>query len=231
MITYTTTDEASVENGVKATIYGRSGVGKTLLSATAPKPVIISAENGLLSLSKRNQMRVFGKTVDIPVINIQSLEDLNVAYNDVSEPNDFATIILDSVTEIADVVLGEAKRRLNDGRAAYGETNDLMLKVLRDFRDLKGKHVIFIAQQEEMGSNALSTYGPAMPGKKLGNKVPYIFDEVFHMDIGTDDKGGKFRFLQTQPDLQFDAKDRSGALDVIEQPDLTVIINKIIHGK
>ena len=37
------------------------------------------------------------------------------------------------------------------------------------------------------------------------------------------------RFLQTQPDMQYVAKDRSGALDALEPPHLGYLLNKI-HG-
>ena len=38
--------------GVKVLVYGAPGAGKTRLCATAPKPFILSAESGLLSLRK-----------------------------------------------------------------------------------------------------------------------------------------------------------------------------------
>ena len=52
--------------GIKCLVYGESGVGKTVLCSTAPDPIIISAESGLLSLRKK----------DIPVIEINSLKTL-----------------------------------------------------------------------------------------------------------------------------------------------------------
>jgi hypothetical protein len=67
-----------------------------------------------------------------------------------------------------------------------------------------------------------------MPGSKLGPQLPYLFDEVFRLGINKTPQGEQYRFLQTQPDLQCDAKDRSGALDPIEQPDLNHVITKIL---
>ena len=58
-------------HGVKCIIFGGPGVGKTRSIATAPKPIIISAEEGLLSLME----------VDVPFIEVKSLDDLNEAYN------------------------------------------------------------------------------------------------------------------------------------------------------
>ena len=37
------------------------------------------------------------------------------------------------------------------------------------------------------------------------------------------------RALQTQPDFQYGAKDRSGALDAFEPPNLAAIAAKITH--
>lgn len=59
-----------VFNGVKCIVYGGAGVGKTRLCATAPRPIIISAEEGLLSLSD----------VDCAFVEIKSLKDLDDAY-------------------------------------------------------------------------------------------------------------------------------------------------------
>lgn len=47
---WTTTDRASISQGVKMLVYGASGSGKTGLCATLPAPLIISAEGGLLRL-------------------------------------------------------------------------------------------------------------------------------------------------------------------------------------
>ena len=65
-LNFTTTRKAAQTNGVKVLVYGKAGVGKTVLCATAPKPVIISAEAGLLSL----------QGADIPVIEVKNIEDL-----------------------------------------------------------------------------------------------------------------------------------------------------------
>jgi hypothetical protein len=73
-------------------------------------------------------------------------------------------------------------------------------------------------------------YGPSMPGAKLGPKLPFFFDEVFRLGVSKDQQGKEFRFLQTQPDLQFEAKDRSGALSLSEPPNLNYIFNKIVNS-
>ena len=46
------TDDPQIFSGVKCVVYGPAGGGKTRLLATAPSPIILSAEKGLLSLKK-----------------------------------------------------------------------------------------------------------------------------------------------------------------------------------
>lgn len=237
MVAWTTTTQASTTNGVKAIIYGRSGMGKTLLSATAPGPIILSAESGLLSLHKDNIERVFGVgtqgiTYDIPVAQIRTVDDLTEMYNwCLQNPNAYQTVITDSLTEVAEVVLANAKKQVKDPRQAYGELIEKMLMVIKSFRDLPGKNVVMLAKEEltKDETTGRTSYGPSMPGAKLGPQVPYYFDEVLRLGVNKDPaSGAEYRFLQTQPDFQYDAKDRSGRLAPVEYPHLGSIFYKIL---
>ena len=227
-------------NGVKMLTYGKAGLGKTMLIVTAPNPVLISAESGLLSLRKENIERVFGKddpeiSYHIPVIKINSIDDLIEAYEwcKTKEADQFQTIGIDSLSEIAEVVLANAKSQVKDKRQAYGELLDQMNDTIRKFRDLPGKHVYAVAKQEHIKDEATGTslFGPSFPGSKLSQGTPYLFDEVFHIGVAKTNDGDSYRYLRTQPDLQYDAKDRSGALDEIEQPNLTYLFDKIMNGE
>jgi AAA domain-containing protein len=226
-IRYSTVYAEAKTNGVKILVYGRAGVGKTMLCATAPTPIIISAEPGLLSLSEANQIRVFGTPRDVDVVVIDTLDDLITAYDELSGDSPFETICLDSITEIAEKVLEHALKQVNDPRQAYGEMQKQVTSCMKKFRDIAHKHIVFVAKEEARGGDEKTLYGPALPGKKLGPQSPYLFDEVFHLAMHKDGEGGNYRALQTQPDITYDAKDRSGALDIIEEPDLTKIIAKI----
>lgn len=230
-------NEAAKVHGVKLMVYARAGIGKTMLIATAPNPVLISAESGLLSLKKVNIERVFGKedpaiSYHIPVITITDIDSLIDAYEwcKTKEASQFETVGIDSVSEIAEVVLLNAKKQVKDKRQAYGELLDQMNDTLRKFRDLSGKHVYCVAKQEQYKDEATSRmlFGPSFPGSKLNIGTPYLFDEVFNMGVAKTPDGDSYRYLRTQPDLQYDAKDRSGCLDEIEQPNLTYIFNKIM---
>lgn len=235
---FTTTQQTTISQGIKVLIYGGSGAGKTVLAATAPAPIMLSAESGLLSLRQANIERLHGVatagiTYDLPVISISTVDDLSdayqwLAYDPASHP--FQTVYIDSLSEIAEVVLNNAKAQVKDPRQAYGELIEKMENLIRLYRDLPGRNVVMTAKQEPFKDDLSGAvkYGPSMPGSKLGNKLPYFFDEVFRMGVNKTPQGEVYRFLQTDKDLQYEAKDRSGALELQEYPSLTHVFNKIL---
>jgi len=62
---------------------------------------------------------------------------------------------------------------------------------------------------------------------KTWQEISYLFDEVFALRVETDENGNLYRVLQTGRDRNYDAKDRSDALDLFEEPNLKKIKNKI----
>lgn len=224
-LTYTTVDELLPAIGSKMAVYGPAGVGKTMLAATYPNVIYANMEAGPQSLAKKNQLKVFGKARVMPCVTLESLDDLNTFIVDMERPdNPFDLIYLDGASEVADKVLANALKLTNEPRQAYNECQIKMGEVFRTFRDMP-KHVVFTFREECRDD---MMHQPAMPGKKLGPLITYWFDQIFRMGVGKLDDGSTYRFLQTQPDLQYAAKDRSGALDVIEEPNLTALINKIV---
>jgi len=214
------TKEATAQ-AVKLLVYGQAGAGKTSLIPTLPTPVILSAEGGLLSIADTN----------LPFIEITSMDDLREAYKwltSSAEAAEFESVALDSISEIAEVVLNAEKKINKDPRAAYGAMQEQMADIIRGFRDLPGKHVYMSAKlektQDEMGR---VLYAPSMPGNKTGQSLPYFFDEVLALRVEKDAEGNTRRALMTDGDGLWLAKDRSGKLDVWEDADLGDIIRKI----
>jgi hypothetical protein len=184
---------------------------------------MLSAEAGVLSL----------RGFEMPMIQITKVEDLVESLDWVTgskEARQFQTIYIDSITEIGEVVLANAKRQVKDPRQAYGELIDKMITTIKAFRDIQGKHVVMTAKQElqKDENTGTSINGPSMPGSKVGPALPYLFDEVFRLGIQKDQDGNHYRFLQTFPDFQYEGKDRSGVLDPIEPPNLAHVFAKIM---
>lgn len=223
----TNTRDAARTNGLKILVYGGAGSGKTTLCKTMPgKPIIISAEGGLLSLHD----------TDIPVIEVSSIEDVHEAYSYLMDNPEFDWVALDSISEIAEVVLNTEKKRtvngkLVDPRQAYGALGEQMTDLLRAFRDLPGRNVYMSCKMERQKDEQTGSmlYSPMLPGAKLAQQIPYLFDEVLALRVERDGEGNPVRYLQTQSDFNYTAKDRSGALDVAgEFPDLGAIANKVL---
>lgn len=211
------------ENGINCLVSGKSGLGKTTLIGTAPTPLVISVEGGMLALHDK----------EVDVVECNTLDQVKEVYQFLTESTDakkYETVALDSISEIAEVMLAEYASKVNDNRQAYMRLNQDMVKLIRSFRDIGKKNVYFIAKEGQIADEAtgIIKYGPIMPGKSLTNGLPFYFDLVMAMRI-KDAEGDKpsYRYLQTQPCNQYHAKDRSGKLNAIEKPDLTAIFNKI----
>lgn len=218
--------ESIASRSPKFLVYGGSGVGKTtLIASLRGKILILSAEAGLLSLD--------GADVDADVVEVQTMDALRAVYSELrGTDHGYAWVVLDSVSEIAEVVLSHEKAKTKDPRQAYGALQDETVKIMRAFRDLS-VGVYFTAKLNAVKDEATGrvSYGIGMPGSKLGEAIPYLFDEVFRMVVIDEDdgNGGKVgvRYLMTATDGKSVAKDRSGRLAQWEIADLGAIVDKI----
>ena len=208
-------------NGVKVLCYGAAGAGKTSLIKTLPNPIVLSAEGGLLSI----------QDADLPYIEINDMATLQEAYKWLTESADakgFQSVALDSISEIAEVVLNAEKKATKDPRQAYGAMQEQMADIIRAFRDISGKNVYMSAKLEKtQDEQGRILYGPSMPGNKTGQALPYFFDEVLALRVEKDAEGNTQRALMCDSDGLWLAKDRSGKLAAWEAPDLGAIIAKI----
>lgn len=222
-LNWSDTQREATGHGVKCLVYGKAGSGKTTLCGTAPNPLIISAEAGLLSLRKKN----------IPVLVVNSAQDVWDALawcrTDAAK-NGIQTVALDSISEITETILANEKKKTKDPRQAYGEMATATIDMVKAFRDLPGLHVIVTAKEITATDpiSGVPRAQPTAPGQQVGPALPYLFDEVFHAATDKDQNGKTFHYLRTHAAFNADAKDRSGALDEVEYPDLSNIINKIL---
>jgi len=219
-----TTKSLVASSGVKLLVYGQAGAGKTSLIPTLPNPVVLSAEGGLLSIAG----------ADVPYIEISDMASLREAWSWLAESDEakaFQSVALDSISEIAEVVLNTEKKNTKDPRQAYGAMQEQMADIIRAFRDLPGRHVYMSAKLEKTQDEmARILYSPSMPGNKTGQQLPYFFDEVLALRVERDADGNTQRALMCDGDGIWLAKDRSGRLEMWEAPDLGAIIRKTEGG-
>ena len=220
-----TPNELVEQQGAKLLVYGESGGGKTTLCQTAPgKTLVVSMESGLLSIKDAPNLDAIEVKEAFEIEQIAELLE--------NKTLDYDTVCLDSVTEMAEILLSQEKAKSKDPRRAYGEVIEVMIKTMRRFRDLP-MHVVFIAKQsrERDESSGMFHYQPMMVGAKLPTQIPYFFDEVLVLrtfdDENEEGKTVTSRWLQTKIGQNYIAKDRSGKLEGFESPDLATIINKL----
>jgi len=208
----------------KILVSSAAGMGKTRLIPTLPGKIkLLSAEAGLLSIRHSK--------ADIDVDVISGMDDLRNAYVAMSKPDHgFAWVALDSISEIAEVCLAEKKASSKDPRMAYGETAEVVLSLIKAFRDLPHVGVYFTAKETPVTDEATGrvTYQVMFPGKQLPPQIPYLFDECFRLvSVENADKTSDVWILTRNDGRSPGVKDRSGALDPYEPCDLGAIVKKI----
>lgn len=207
---------------INALIYGDSGVGKTRLALTCDRPLVISAEGGLLSLVGH----------DVPYIEVNDIKSAREAVGyAIKHASEYGTIIFDSLSEIAEIVLADALQKTPDPRKAYPEAEAAVTRLIRQLRDLPCS-VIWIGKstvvQDDMGRRI---YAPMVPGSKFQDKLPYLLDLVGRLVVDTvqkeDGTVSHRRTLRFVPDGTFTAKDRSGKLPELCPANISKIIERI----
>jgi len=217
---------------VKALIYGDSGVGKTVLASSAPNPLFISVEGGLLSV------RQFGRNPD--VIAITEFTQIKEVYEHiVNNLDNWDTIVIDSLTElqrrsmeaVMKQVVAQNSRRDPDvpGLGEYGKNGEVIRKVIRRFRDLP-KNVIFTCLTLDVTDNdtGLPIARPMLQGK-LAAEVPAYMDLVGQLIVRRIPMEGgveAHRQLNLEHGGRYTAKTRLALPAEILDPDFTEIISK-----
>lgn len=222
--------------GVKSVVFGAPGSGKTPLMNTAPRPVLLVTEPGMLSMRGSN----------IPAWEAYSAP-LIVEFFDwfmkSREASNFDTLGIDSISNIAEIILAEELSKVKHGMKAYGNMSERTMKIANDLFYMPQKHIVMIAKQalvengrQTILQNGEVTYEPIMqkrpffPGKDLNVKVPHLFDNVLHLgEAMVPGQPKPVRALRTKEIPEVFARDRLGNLGELEPPDLSALFTKAMQ--
>ena len=193
-----------VDHYVRCTIYGASGVGKTVFGGTAPNPIFASSEAWLLSI-------VSTLWYSPDYVDIKTVKDLQDLYKFLKEwKHEYKTLVIDSLTEINEIIKEWIEKKVwrwmqrND----RGELAKQIKGIIRAMKDLP-IHIIVICQAKETVDDDWKVIHvkPMLNGKNA-DEVAYLMDIVGYMYINN--KGE--RIITTAPNDKLVSKDRTGKL-------------------
>ena len=214
--------EASVfaqQFGCKAIIYGPPGSAKTPIVNTAPRPVLLATEPGLLSM--RNS------TVPTWVAPTKArIDEFFKWFENSSESKNFDTLAVDSISQICNICLDESKK--SHGLQQYGEMADYVMPYLSRLYYMREKHMYLIAKEE------LTTDGkrrPAFPGQVLNgsNGVCHLYDCILRLAKVPIPQIGEQLAFQCNGSIDILARNRTGTLADFEPPNFAELVRKVMQ--
>jgi hypothetical protein len=186
---------------------------------------------------------------DSEPFSVAHYDYVRASYAEKINPTLYRVVFVDSITEVTRVAMEWAKRQpaafsertgKPDPRGAYGLLGRSVIELLKHIQRAPGKDVIFIAgldrRVDEFGREIFEIQ---TEGAKTGAELPYIVDQIitmsdFDYDAGSKTwshnigKGANRAFVCRSPNpWALPAGDRSGNLDIIEEPHLGRLIEKI----
>jgi len=216
------TGDPSAKPSIVMLVYGEGGVGKTTFASTAPKPIIADCENGA---------KYFGlRGIKVDVAKITKWGDMK-DFLDAVKSNDYETIVIDPIGELMEklksfmTASGDSKLVQRDGSptmAGWGFLKKTMRNYLKVLRD-SGRHVLLIAHLDEKSDEERMIKRP-MIETKLSTEIVNMVDIVGYLTV-VQQNGKDKRIIIVDPSSdKYVAKDRTGQLGKIIEPDFKKII-------
>jgi hypothetical protein len=251
-----TADERLADKaGIKGLIIGKAGIGKTSLLYTLDPAttLFVNAEAGELSVQDWGgdmvRLRTWPDARNLAAAvgggnpALSDAEPYSIAHAAaIREQMDFTkyeTVFVDSITEVSRICFGWAAKQPEafsektgkpDTRGAYGLLGREMVNWLKQFQHAPRVNVWLVGLLNEVKDDfGRLTYVMQVEGSKTALEAPGVLDQVLTMTQFTPEEGAPYRAFVTNALNQwgFPAKDRSGRLDLIEEPHLGKLMLKI----
>ena len=160
-------------------------------------------------------------------------------FGDRSVLDKYKTIFVDSISDAARYCLQWCKGQPQaysertgkpDTRGAYGLHGQEMIAWLSHLQHTRHKNVWFVGKLDEKTDDFNRKYfTPQIDGSKTALELPGIVDQVITLAEIHSDNGTAYRAFinHTLNPYGYPAKDRSGRLDMIEEPHLSRLMEKI----
>lgn len=160
-------------------------------------------------------------------------------YGDPAALNKYDTVFVDSITVAGRLCFQWCKGQPQafsdktgkpDTRGAYGLHGQEMIAWLTHLQHTRGKNIWLVGiLDEKMDDFNRRFFTPQIEGSKTGLELPGIVDEVITMAELKAEDGTPYRAFvsHTLNPFGYPAKDRSGRLDMVEEPHLGRLMAKI----
>lgn len=214
--------------GFKALAYGPPGEGKTPLIMTAPRPVMLVCEPGMLSM--RNAHNVAAWEGDTPERCAEFFTWLNSSH----EAKNFDTACVDSFSQYAEIVLKRALEKNTHGLKAYGVMAETVNETAHKLYYMREKHMYLICKETVIDEGGMKKRKPYFPGQDLNVKMPHLFDSILHVARaqipGIIKPTLAIRTFGTSDIMARIRTSNPGLFNELEPPDLTALIAKVMQN-
>lgn len=214
--------QCAKQYGVKCLAHGGPGTGKTPLLKTAPRPIVLLSEPGAMSVRDAHNIPAH------EAYTVKAIKEFFDWFFSSHESRNFDTLIWDSVSQAAEIVLSEEMPKHKDPRKAYGEMSRTMMDWCSGVYFQQQKHAYLTSKQIIAPIGGVATRKYFFPGQDLNVKIPHLYDEILCVGHFIIPGAGPnpIRAIQCQPSFDVVARDRSGKLAQYEPPDLTALFAK-----
>lgn len=133
-------------------VYGRSGTGKTHFGSTFPKPILFidTNERGTETIAQEDDIDV------VRVTEWSEMDELYWALLDKTTDVQYASIVVDQVSNLQDIGMAEVLRKGRKGRDEtftqrnWGQLSGMLKQWITDFRDLSDDYNLLLIAHERV---------------------------------------------------------------------------------
>jgi hypothetical protein len=242
--------------GAKVLLLGPTGVGKTSLLRTValPTTLFVDIEAGDLAVQDLALDKVHPRTWPecrdlavalagadpaVPDSAVYSAGHYAAVKGQIGDLSRYETVFIDSITAVGRLCFAWSSqqpeaisdRGKRDLRSIYGLHGREMIAWLLHLQQARSVNVVLVGILETVTDDLNRTeHRLQLEGSRTGRELPGIVDQVItYQWIPMGDDGALARaFVCTAPNQwRYPAKDRSGRLDQLEEPNLGKLLTKL----
>ena len=192
--------ELDVQTRIKAMFYGQSGMGKSTLALSAPKPLLLDFDGGVHRVNYGHQS---------PTVQIRNWQEANQAISE--DLSEFETIVVDTIGKMMDYIIDYVTNggipQIRDWNRINAEFSGFCRKV----SDLN-KNVIFVAHRDTRKEGDDTVFVPALREKSYTAIVSEL-DLLGYLEAK-----GTERILTFNPTSRNDGKNTCNLPGIIKLP-------------